>query len=355
MLNKALWRAPAGTEAGGLMTKLIIQIPCLNEADTLPMTLAALPRRVAGVDVVEYLVIDDGSDDGTAQVARQWGVHHVVTHRRNRGLAAAFRSGVDRALAEGADIIVNTDGDGQYEGADIEALVTPILHGTADIVIGDRGVSDNAHFSPVKRMMQRVGSGVVQHLAGTRVSDAVSGFRAISRDAAQRINITTEFSYTTDMLIQAGRKRMAIATVPVRTHAAARPSRLFKSIPRFVMHTGITMARSFTAYKPLRAFVGTGSLIAFIGMLPIVRFLWFWSQGDGGGHVQSLVIGGALLVLGTLVAIMGMVADLVAANRKLMEENLARTRKLEDMVAALHGQRDDAALTPVKPRRKDAA
>ena len=340
---------------GGPMTKLIIQIPCLNESETLPSTLAALPRRVAGVDVVEFLVIDDGSDDGTAQVARQWGVHHVVSHRRNRGLAAAFRSGVDRALAEGADIIVNTDGDGQYEGGDIEALVTPILHGQADIVIGDRGVSNNAHFSPLKRLMQRVGSGVVQHLAGTSVSDAVSGFRAISRDAAQRINITTEFSYTTDMLIQAGRKRMAIATVPVRTHAAARPSRLFKSIPRFVLQTGITMARSFTAYKPLRAFVGTGSLIAIVGMLPILRFLWFWSQGDGSGHLQSLVIGGALLVLGTLVAIMGMVADLVAANRKLMEENLARTRKLEDMLGAMQQDRAADAVTPARPRHKDAA
>ncbi len=355
MLNKALWRARVGTVAGGQILKLIIQIPCLNEAETLPTTLAALPRRVAGVDVVEYLVIDDGSTDGTAQVARQWGVHHVVTHRRNRGLAAAFRSGVDRALAEGADIIVNTDGDGQYEGGDIEALVTPIVQGRADIVIGDRGVADNAHFSAPKRLMQRVGSGVVQHLAGTHVSDAVSGFRAISRDAAQRINITTEFSYTTDMLIQAGRKRMAIATVPVRTHAAARPSRLFKSIPRFVMNTGITMARSFTAYKPLRAFVGTGSLIAFIGLLPILRFLWFYAQGDGGGHVQSLVIGGALLVLGTLVAIMGMVADLVAANRKLLEENLVRTRKLEDMLAEMQRERETDAPAPARPRHKDAA
>lgn len=337
------------------MTKLIIQIPCLNEAETLPATLAALPRRVAGVDVVEFLVIDDGSSDGTAQVARQWGVHHVVTHRRNRGLAAAFRSGIDRALAEGADVVVNTDGDGQYEGADIAALVQPIIAGTADIVIGDRGVGNHAHFSPLKRLLQRVGSGVVQYLAGTHVSDAVSGFRAISRDAAQRINITTEFSYTTDMLIQAGRKKMAIATVPVRTHAVERPSRLFKSIPRFITHTGITMVRAFTAYKPLRAFVGTGSLIAFIGLLPILRFLWFYAQGDGGGHVQSLVIGGALLVLGTLVAIMGMVADLVAANRKLIEENLARTRKLEDLLTAMRSERDGKAATPVRPKHKDAA
>lgn len=326
------------------MIKLIIQIPCLNEADSLPETLARLPRRIPGVDVIEFLVIDDGSSDATGVVARQHGAHHVVTHRRNRGLAAAFRSGVDKALGEGANIIVNTDGDGQYEGADIAALVTPIVEGRADIVIGDRGVSDNTHFSPAKRLMQRVGSGVVQSLAGTKVTDAVSGFRAISRDAAQRINITTEFSYTTDMLIQAGRKRMAILTVPVRTHAAVRPSRLFKSIPRFIMQTGITMARSFTAYKPLRAFVGTGSVIAFIGLLPILRFMWFYIQGDGAGHVQSLVIGGALLVLGTLVAILGMVADLIAANRKLIEENLARTRALEDRIAELQRASQAPAL-----------
>lgn len=334
------------------MTKLIIQIPCLNEAESLPATLAALPRRVAGVDVVELLVIDDGSADNTAHVARHWGVHHVVVHRRNRGLAAAFRSGIDRALAEGADIIVNTDGDGQYEGADIAALVRPIVEGRADIVIGDRGVSRNAHFSPAKRLMQRVGSAVVQGLAGTQVSDAVSGFRAISREAAQRINITTEFSYTTDMLIQAGRKKMAIVSVPVRTHAAVRPSRLFKSIPRFVTQTGITMARAFTAYKPLRAFVGTGSLIAFIGLLPILRFLWFWAQGDGEGHVQSLVLGGSLLVLGVLVAILGMLADLVAANRRLIEENLARTRAIEDRLAAMHEQLSEKR--PARPHR-DAA
>lgn len=330
------------------MTKLIIQIPCLNEAESLPATIAALPRRIAGIDTIELLVIDDGSHDGTAQVARQWGVHHVVVHRRNRGLAAAFRSGIERALAEGADIIVNTDGDGQYEGADIAALVQPILEGRADIVVGDRGVSANAHFSAFKRALQRLGSATVQSLADTHVPDAVSGFRAISRAAAQRINITTEFSYTTDMLIQAGRKKMAIASVPVRTHAAVRPSRLFKSIPRFITQTGITMARAFTAYKPLRAFVGTGAVIALVGMLPILRFLWFWANGAGEGRVQSLVLGGSLLVLGVLVAILGMLADLVAANRKLIEENLARTRVLEDKIDAL---RKDAAQSPARPEQ----
>ncbi|WAT18758.1 glycosyltransferase family 2 protein [Aurantiacibacter sp. MUD11] len=312
------------------MTKLIIQIPCLNEANSLPETLAALPRRVDGVDTVEFLLIDDGSSDGTAQVARQWGVHHIVSHRRNRGLAAAFRSGIDRALAEGADIIVNTDGDGQYEGADIAALVQPIIAGNADIVIGDRGVADNAHFGPIKRLLQRLGSRVVQSCAGVEVSDAVSGFRAISREAARRINITTEFSYTTDMLIQAGRKRLAIKSVPVRTHRTERPSRLFKSIPGFIAQTGVTIMRAYTTHNALRAFVGTGLITALIGTLPILRFLWFWANGEGAGHVQSLILGGALLMLGTIVAVMGILADLIATNRKLLEMNLQKVREIEE-------------------------
>lgn len=337
------------------MTKLIIQVPCLNEATTLPETLAALPRRIEGVDTIEVLVIDDGSNDGTAEVARRWGVHHIVRHRRNRGLAAAFRSGIDAALAAGANVIVNTDGDGQYEGEDIARLVAPIVAGQADIVLGDRGVANNAHFSGLKRLLQRLGSGVVQRLAGADVSDAVSGFRALSREAAQQINITTEFSYTTDMLIQAGRKRLAIVSVPVRTNKVDRPSRLFKSIPRFIAQTGVTMARAYTTYNPLRAFVGTGMVIAFVGALPILRFLYFWANGEGGGHVQSLVLGGSLLVLGVLVAIMGMLADLIGANRKLLEASLVRLRQIEETLDTL---RLDGREQPGKPSwmaAKDAA
>src|SRR3990167_2556589 len=299
------------------MTKLIIQVPCLNEADSLPETIARLARKINGIDKIELLVIDDGSRDDTSGVARRCGANHIVRHRRNRGLAAAFQSGVRKALSEGADIIVNTDADGQYEGADIAKLIAPVLAGEADIVVGDRSVADNAHFGPFKRLLQRLGSRVVRRLSGTDVTDAVSGFRAFSREAAQRLTITTEFSYTTDMLIQAGRKRMAIVSVPIRTHKTIRPSRLFSSIPRFIVNTGVTMARAYTTYNPLRVFAGAGLIVEFLGLVPILRFLWFYAQGDGDGHVQSLVIGGALMVIGVLLAILGVLADLVAANRKI--------------------------------------
>ena len=325
------------------MTKLIIQIPCLNEAETLADTLARLPRRIPGIDLIETMVIDDGSSDDTAGVARRLGVHHVLHHARNRGLAAAFQTGLREALAQGADIIVNTDADGQYEGADIVQLVQPVLRGDADICLGDRGVAKNDHFGPIKRRLQRLGSFIVRRLSGTDIRDAVSGFRAISRDAAQRLTITTEFSYTTDMLIQAGRKRMAVTSVPVRTHAATRPSRLFRSIPRFILHTAVTMARAYTTYNPLRAFVGSGLLVAFVGSIPILRFAWFWANGAGDGHLQSLIIGGALLVVGVLLAILGVLADLIGTNRKLLEANLLETRQLRDRVEAIGGVAGSAA------------
>lgn len=328
---------------GAIVTKLIIQIPCFNEADSLPDTLVGLPRRLPGVDSIEILVIDDGSHDGTAEVARRFGVHHVVRHRRNRGLAAAFQSGIDAALAAGADIIVNTDADGQYAGEDIAKLVAPIVAHQADLVIGDRGVGENAHFGPFKRLLQRLGSAVVRSLSRTEVTDAVSGFRALSRAAAQRITITTEFSYTTDMLIQAGRKRFKIVSVPVRTNATLRPSRLFKSIPQFIARQLMTMVRAYATYNPLRTFAAIGGLIALIGLAPIVRFLWFWANGAGDGHVQSLVLGGSLLVLGVLTGLMGLLAELIGANRKLLEATLSHVRRLEEKVAALEGAEKDAA------------
>jgi glycosyltransferase involved in cell wall biosynthesis len=328
------------------MTKLIIQIPCYNEAGDLPATLAALPRRLPGIDCIEYLVIDDGSRDGTEIIARQWGVHHIVRHRTNRGLAAAFQSGVDAALRAGADIIVNTDADGQYVGEDIARLVEPIVAGEADIVIGDRGVGRNEHFGPFKRKLQKLGSAVVQRMARVEVTDAVSGFRAFSREAAQRLTITTEFSYTTDMLIQAGRKRLAITSVPIRTNETTRPSRLFNSIPQFITRQLITMARAYTTYNPLRVFVGTGLLIALVGLLPILRFLVFYIQGDANGHIQSLVIGGSLLVLGVLTGLMGMLADLIGANRKLLEANLRQVRQIDARLSEIEARLE----TPVQAK-----
>lgn len=340
------------------MTKLIVQIPCFNEADSLPDTLVAIPRHIAGVDKVEILVIDDGSHDGTAEVARRFGAHHIVRHRRNRGLAAAFQTGVDAALAAGADIIVNTDADGQYEGADIALLVAPIVRQEADIVIGDRGVGNNAHFGPIKRRLQRLGSFAVRRLSRTDVTDAVSGFRAISRAAAQRITITTEFSYTTDMLIQAGRKRLKIVSVPIRTHATGRPSRLFKSIPQFIARQVMTMARAYATHNPMRTFALLGAALAVLGLLPIVRFLYFWATDGGAGHIQSLVLGGSLLVLGVVTGLMGVLAELIGANRKLLEISLQKLRQLEDRIAELGGPTPDRLpdrMPPAADQRKNAA
>lgn len=333
------------------MTKLIIQIPCFNEAKSLPETLVALPRKMPGIDRIEVLVIDDGSSDGTAEVAARWGVDHIERHRTNRGLAAAFRTGVQRALDEGADIIVNTDADNQYEGADIAKLVAPILEGRADVVIGDRGVGANAHFGPLKRALQRLGSSVVRFLSRTAVTDAVSGFRAITRAAAQRINITSDFSYTTDMLIQAGRKRMAVVSVPVRTNRTLRPSRLFRSIPQFIASSGVTIVRVYAMYNPLRVFVAIGLGALLVGMAPIARFLWYYANGEGQGHVQSLIIGGALLVLGFLTVLLGAVADLIARNRLLLEQTLERVRMLEH---SLEPRRSETDAENVVPRSRSA-
>ena len=313
--------------------KLIIQIPCYNEAESLPETLIALPRKIEGIDTIEYLVIDDGSGDDTSGVAARFGVHHIVRHRTNRGLAAAFKTGLNKALAEGADIIVNTDADNQYDARDIETIVAPVLAGEADICIGDRQVANNQHFGKFKRKLQVFGSHVVQRLSRITVTDAVSGFRAFSRSAAQRIHIVSRFSYTTEMLIQAGRNRLSVKSVPVRTNSVERPSRLFKSVPQFIMNQGITILRAYAMYNPLRVFVLAGGGLALLGSLPILRFIYFYAIGQGAGHVQSVVLGGTLLTLGTVAMMLGLIADLIGRNRQLLEQALERVRVLEDAVA----------------------
>lgn len=309
--------------------KLVVMIPCLNEERTLPQTLADIPRRIPGVDEVEILVIDDGSNDDTINVAKRHGADHIIRHKRNCGLARSFRNGIDAALRLGADIIVNTDGDNQYRGEDIAALVEPILEERYDVVIGDRQTGKVSHFSPSKKILQTMGSSVVRLLSGLQIPDAVSGFRAFSRNAALQLNVVSPFSYTIETLIQAGMKRMAVGSVPVRTNAKTRESRLFKSIPKFVLQSVMTMVRMYAMYQPLRVFLLMGVLVSLIGALPLMRFLYFFAMGDAGGHIQSLVIGGALLVIGIVVSILGLLGDLLNFNRQLLEILLEKERRRE--------------------------
>ncbi len=309
--------------------KLIIQIPCFNEEQTLGATLAELPRTLPGIDTIEYLVIDDGSTDDTALVARALGVHHVVRFPRQRGLARAFAAGLDASLRRGADVIVNTDADNQYPASAIPRLIAPILAGQADLVIGDRGVATVAGFSPLKRRLQRLGSWVVHRASGLPVPDATSGFRALSRETAQRLMVLSEYSYTLETLIHAGARRLAVAYVPIATNAAVRPSRLMRSLPDYLVHSAITIVRAYTNYRPLRAFVGVGALVVLAGLAVGLRFVYFYVRGDGAGHVQSVILAAVLLVIGFQVGLIGLVADLIGFNRKILEELLYRVRRLE--------------------------
>ena len=337
--------------------KLIVQIPCYNEEGTLRQTLADIPRAIGGVDSVEILIIDDGSTDRTVPLALQLGVDHLVRHTNNKGLARTFRSGIEACLSLGADIIVNTDGDNQYAGWHIPRLIRPILDGTADVVVGDRQTDKVAHFSPFKRALQRLGSRFVRLLSGTRVPDAVSGFRALSREAALQINIVSPFSYTIEMLIQAGRKGMAVTSVPVDINPPTRKSRLFKSIPHFLRRSVSTMLRMYSMYQPLRIFVLIGMALSALGALPILRFVYFYLQDGGQGHVQSLVLGGVLLVIGLTTFLIGLVADLIGFNRQLIEMTLEKVRRLELAQEDLHQQLTRAVAprsTPVDGRSTGA-
>jgi len=309
--------------------KLIIQIPCYNEAKTLPETVADLPRSLPGIDCIEYLVVDDGSTDDTARVARELGVHHVVRFTGNRGLAQAFAAGLDACLVRQADIIVNTDADNQYVGSDIALLVEPILAGRADMVVGDRQVASVPSFSPLKRSLQRLGSWVISRAAGAAIPDAASGFRALTREAALRTLVLSSYSYTLETLIQAGAQHMKVEYVPIRTNAPTRPSRLMHHLPDYLSNSATTIVRAYAFYRPLRVFVMAGALAIFAGLLLGLRFLYFYVIGQGDGHIQSLILTAVLLIIGFQTLLIGLVADLVGANRKITEELLYRVRRLE--------------------------
>lgn len=300
--------------------KLIIQVPCFNEAETLPVALAQLPRQVDGFDEVEWLIIDDGSTDGTAGIARTHGVDHVVKNAKNQGLARTFMAGLDACLMRGADVIVNTDADNQYNANDISLLVRPILDGSAEIVIGARPIDAIQHFSLLKKTLQKIGSWAVRVASKTEVPDAPSGFRAFSREAAKRINVFSEYTYTLETIIQAGQKNMAVASVPVRVNEDLRPSRLVKSIPTYLRRSIVTIVRIFAVYKPFRFFVTIGSFLIFIGLLLGARFLYYLASGDGDGHVQSLILVAILLGIGFQTLLVAFVADLLAVNRHLLED-----------------------------------
>lgn len=308
--------------------KLIVQIPCYNEERTLPETVADIPRDIEGADV-EILIVDDGSTDRTVEVANDLGIEHIVRNKKNLGLARTFRVGLEACLKAGADIIVNTDGDNQYEGRDIPRLIKPIQDGIADIVVGDRQTGKTPHFSKRKRFLQWFGSGVVRKLAGIWVPDAVSGFRAISREAAIRLNITSTFSYTIEMLIQAGKRGMTVVSVPVGTNQKTRESRLFKSMFEFIVRSVSTMIRVYAMYQAMRVFFYIGTVFLVIGIIPICRFMYFYFSGSGEGHIQSLVLGGVFLVMGVMTYLIGLVADLISFERQLLEMTLEKVRRME--------------------------
>jgi glycosyltransferase involved in cell wall biosynthesis len=300
--------------------KLIIQIPCYNEAGTLAIALAALPREVPGFDSVEWLIIDDGSTDDTVAVARANGVDHVVRHTGNQGLARGFMTGLDTCLRLGADVIVNTDADNQYNADDIPALTKPILEHRADIVVGARPIETIEHFSPVKKMLQKLGSWVVRVASKTDIPDAPSGFRAMSRAAAQRLMVFNDYTYTLETIIQAGQKNMAITSVPIRVNDDLRPSRLVKSIPSYIKRSIVTIIRIFIIYRPFRFFGTIGAVLFGAGLLIGLRFLWKYLGGEGEGHVQSLILAALLVGMGFQTLLIAVVADLLAANRKLLED-----------------------------------
>ena len=309
--------------------KLIIQIPCYNEEKTLELAYNDLPRHIDGIDTIEYLIINDGSQDNTVQRARELGFHHIVSFKRNKGLAKGFMAGIDACLHLGADIIVNTDADNQYCGADIEKIVRPILDEKADIVIGERPIDETEHFSWKKKKFQHLGSWVVRVASDTNIPDAPSGFRAYSRDAALRLNVVNEYTYTLETIIQAGNNKTAMTSVPIRTNPETRPSRLFSSMWRYMKRSSTVITRSFVMYKPLKFFMTIGFILLLFGAVLGIRFLIFLASGDGSGHVQSLILTAILVMMGFQTITIGLLGDTISANRKLLEDVQYRVRKME--------------------------
>ncbi|WP_429950375.1 hypothetical protein IGJ55_000841 [Enterococcus sp. AZ170] len=309
--------------------KLIIQIPCYNEAETLEIALNDLPKRISGIDEIEVLIINDGSQDNTVEVARNWGVNYVVNFKRNKGLAKGFMAGLDACLRNGADIIVNTDADNQYNGADIAKLVQPILEGKTDIVIGERPIAETEHFSPLKKKLQKFGSWVVRKASNSDIPDAPSGFRAYSREAAMQLNVANEYTYTLETIVQAGRNKVAMMSVPIRTNGELRPSRLFSSMFGYIKKSMLTILRAFMMYKPLMFFSILGGIIFTVGAIVGIRFLVFFFQGSGSGHIQSLILASTLLLIGFQTFVIGLQADLISANRKILEDIQYRVKKMD--------------------------
>lgn len=309
--------------------KLIIQIPCYNEAETLEIALNALPKQIEGIDLIEYLIINDGSTDNTVEVAQNWGVNYVVSFKQNKGLAKGFMAGLDTCLRNGADIIVNTDADNQYCGDDIKKLVQPILEGKADIVIGERPIDQTEHFSWLKKKLQHLGSWVVRKASDTSIPDAPSGFRAYSREAAMQMNVVNEYTYTLEQIVQAGRTKIAITSVPIRTNGELRPSRLFSSMFGYIKKSMLTIIRAYLMYKPMRFFTMLGCFPFLIGLALGIRYIVLLCLGAGQGNVQSLILCSMLILIGVMIWVVGLLADVMSANRKILQEIQQKVRELD--------------------------
>lgn len=309
--------------------KLIIQIPCYNEAETLEIALNDLPKTLEGIEEIEYLIINDGSQDETVEVARNWGVNHIVSFKQNKGLAKGFMAGLDGCLRNGADIIVNTDADNQYCAEDIQKLIQPILDGKADMVVGARPIDETEHFSFLKKKLQHFGSWVVRRASNTDIPDAPSGFRAFSREAAMRMNVVNDYTYTLETIVQAGREKIPITSIPIRTNGELRPSRLFSSIWGYVKKSMLTILRAYMMYKPLKCFTYLAIPPIVFGVAIGIRFLFYYYQGQGDGHVQSLILACTLTIIGFLTFMIGLLADVLAANRKVLQETQYLVRRME--------------------------